>query len=584
MRRGRGELRMLPAAGLLLAAELCAGAAPTEPPAAFNLSCGGPHGCEPGVILPVWQPPEPSAGDKVARAIVYFVAMVYLFLGMSIIADRFMASIEVITSQEREVTVKRPNGETFTTMVRVWNETVSNLTLMALGSSAPEILLSVIEVCGHNFEAGELGPATIVGSAAFNMFVIIAVCVAVVPGGERRRIKHPRGLFVTASWSIFAYVWLYLILAVWSPAVVEVWEAALTFAFFPCCVLLAWVADRRLLVYKYLHKRYRADKGGGGIGIVVAGEAPKQGVEMDATSERGLPEEEEEEAEEEEEEARRAMARILKELRQRHPDREPEQLMEMASYQALLQQQKSRAFYRIHATRRMTGEGNILKRHAAEQTRRFLSQQAGGGGGGGPGDAEGTARAATCVYFEPAHYQCFEDCGWMHLTVVREGGPADCPLAVDYRTEDGTANAGSDYEAAEGTLRFGPGERRQLLPVRIIDDDIFEQDEYFRVRLSNPRLEGGPEPERERGPVSLGAHSLATVTIFDDDHAGLFAFERPHGRVSESVGTMTARVLRTSGSRGVVLLPYRTVEGTAKAGDDFVSGSGQLVFQNNETV
>ena len=30
--------------------------------------------------------------------------------------------------------------------VRVWNETVSNLTLMALGSSAPEILLSLIEV------------------------------------------------------------------------------------------------------------------------------------------------------------------------------------------------------------------------------------------------------------------------------------------------------------------------------------------------------------------------------------------------------------------------------------------------------
>lgn len=28
----------------------------------------------------------------------------------------------------------------------MWNETVSNLTLMALGSSAPEILLSVIEV------------------------------------------------------------------------------------------------------------------------------------------------------------------------------------------------------------------------------------------------------------------------------------------------------------------------------------------------------------------------------------------------------------------------------------------------------
>lgn len=48
-----------------------------------------------GIVLPVWNPQNPSVGDKVARAIVYFVALVYMFLGMSIIADRFMSSIEV---------------------------------------------------------------------------------------------------------------------------------------------------------------------------------------------------------------------------------------------------------------------------------------------------------------------------------------------------------------------------------------------------------------------------------------------------------------------------------------------------------
>lgn len=158
----------------------------------------------------------------------------------------FSSSSQVITSQEKEITIKRPNGETTTATVRIWNETVSNLTLMALGSSAPEILLSVIEVsaldeppqvgeemgdliwppspqvCGHNFEAGALGPSTIVGSAAFNMFVIIAICVYVVPDGETRKIKHLRVFFVTAAWSIFAYIWLYLILSVFSPGEVAV--------------------------------------------------------------------------------------------------------------------------------------------------------------------------------------------------------------------------------------------------------------------------------------------------------------------------------------------------------------------------
>jgi hypothetical protein len=89
--------------------------------------------------------------------------MIYMFIGVSIISDRFMASIEVITSKEKEIKVKRPNGETQIVVVRVWNETVANLTLMALGSSAPEILLSIIEIYAKNFEHGDLGPGTIVG-------------------------------------------------------------------------------------------------------------------------------------------------------------------------------------------------------------------------------------------------------------------------------------------------------------------------------------------------------------------------------------------------------------------------------------
>ncbi|VDM79380.1 unnamed protein product, partial [Strongylus vulgaris] len=154
-----------------------------------------------------------------------------------------MAAIEVITSQERGVKMKKITGEPYTILIRVWNETVSNLTLMALGSSAPEILLSVIEIFGNNFEAGDLGPSTIVGSAAFNLFIIIAVCIQVIPAGETRRVQHVHVFWVTVIWSTFAYIWLYLILCFFSPNVVEVWEGVLTFIFFPLTVLSAYVAD-----------------------------------------------------------------------------------------------------------------------------------------------------------------------------------------------------------------------------------------------------------------------------------------------------------------------------------------------------
>lgn len=219
--------------------------------------------CRDGLILYRWEPADNiSTGDMIARAVVYFVALFYMFVGVSIIADRFMAAIEVITSKEKEIVIKKPNGETQTVMVRIWNETVSNLTLMALGSSAPEIMLSVIEVYAEDFDAGDLGPGTIVGSAAFNMFIIISICVYSIPCGETRRIKHLRVFFITATWSVFAYIWLFLILCVFSRGIIEVWESVVTLLFFPATVITAYIADRRLLIYKYLNKKYRMNKRG----------------------------------------------------------------------------------------------------------------------------------------------------------------------------------------------------------------------------------------------------------------------------------------------------------------------------------
>ncbi|XP_059208940.1 sodium/calcium exchanger 3 [Centropristis striata] len=551
-----------------------------------NATCGGNSKCNPGIILPIWYPEDPSMGDKIARVIVYFVAMIYMFLGVSIIADRFMAAIEVITSQERELVIKRPNGETTTTTIRVWNETVSNLTLMALGSSAPEIMLTVIEICGHGFKSGELGPSTIVGSAAFNMFVIIGLCVSVIPQGEVRKVKHLRVFFVTAGWSIFAYIWLYMILAVFSPNEVQVWEGLLTLAFFPICVLLAWVADRRLLFYKFMHKKYRTDKHRG---VIIESEAERaKGIEMDgkmvnshfmdggaASNLIGLIESKEVD------ESRRDMIRILKDLKQKHPEKELDQLVEMANYYALSHQQKSRAFYRIQATRMMTGAGNILKKHVAEQAKKSVSIQ--------EVHVEEPEEYVSRIIFEPAVYQCLENCGAAILTITRKGGDINKTIYVDYKTEDGSANAGADYEFSEGTVVFKPGEMIKEINIGIIDDDIFEEDEHFFVRLNNLRvLETEDEvlsPNSLPYPKAmLGIPAVATVTILDDDHSGIFTFESSSVHVSESMGIMEVKVIRTSGARGTVIVPYRTVEGLAKGGgEDFEDTYGELEFKNDET-
>ncbi|XP_072248146.1 sodium/calcium exchanger 2-like [Leuresthes tenuis] len=580
--------------------------------------------CKPGILLPVWKPDEPGLGYQVARAVVYFVSLMYMFLGVSIIADRFMASIEVITSQEKEVTITMPNGETSVATVRIWNETVSNLTLMALGSSAPEILLSVIEVCGHNFKAGQLGPGTIVGSAAFNMFVILGICVLTIPNEDSRKIKHLRVFFITAFWSIFAYIWLYLILSVISPGVVEVWEALVTLLFFPVCVLLAWIADRRLLFYKYMGKRYRADKrhgivvetegdltpNKGGMEMIVDGKFPPRGgavvpaetcgggaLDGAAANNIGaaagamatggnLPISNSAmvnvESNKELDESRKEVIRILKELKQKYPDKELDQLVELANYYALLHQQKSRAFYRIQATRMMIGAGNVLKKHAADHARRVVVTDE---------EAPEDDDLALCsrISFESAHSQCMENCGVLMLTVVCQGGLEENTFYVDYRTEDGSANAGSDYEYSEGTLVFKPGETSKQIKVGIIDDDIFEEDEHFFVRLLNLRI-GDAEGMFESDEVGATPKArlveplVATVTILDDDHAGIFTFSDRMMRVSESVGTMELTVVRNSGARGTVILPYHTECGTAKMGEDYEEARGELEFTNDQTT
>ena len=113
--------------------------------------------------------------------------------------------------------------------VNLWNPTVANLTLMALGSSAPEIMLNIVEtLINLGSKPGELGPSTIVGSAAFNLLVISGVSILAVHEGNDERDESelkedgtPRGVkkieklavfAITTTFSILAYVWMYLVL------------------------------------------------------------------------------------------------------------------------------------------------------------------------------------------------------------------------------------------------------------------------------------------------------------------------------------------------------------------------------------
>jgi hypothetical protein len=83
-------------------------------------------------------------------------------------------------------------------------------------------------------------------------------------------------------------------------------------------------------------------------------------------------------------------------------------------------------------------------------------------------------------------------------------------VTVDYEAVNGPvqggATAGVDFTATAGTLTFAPGETSKTVTVPILGDEIYEGDETFSFRLTNP------------SPISLIANvSIATIT--DDDEA-----------------------------------------------------------------
>ncbi|KAA2214777.1 cellulase family glycosylhydrolase [Teichococcus oryzae] len=83
--------------------------------------------------------------------------------------------------------------------------------------------------------------------------------------------------------------------------------------------------------------------------------------------------------------------------------------------------------------------------------------------------------------------------------------PASGPVTVAYATADGTALAGSDYVAAQGSVVFSAGETSKTVRITLLDDATHEGAESFSLLLANP------------SGATLAPGGLAIGSIRDDD-------------------------------------------------------------------
>ena len=150
--------------------------------------------------------------------------------------------------------------------------------------------------------------------------------------------------------------------------------------------------------------------------------------------------------------------------------------------------------------------------------------------------------------------------------------PSDLPITVDFTTVDGTAVAGTDYTARDGTVTFAPGETTATISVPILGDTVDEIDEAFAIELSNP----------DNATID---NEEATVTIINNDlppsaSINSISIEETDSGTVNAVFTISLD--NTSGKE--ITLDYETVDGTARAGIDYEAKSGSLSFSPGETI
>ena len=179
-------------------------------------------------------------------------------------------------------------------------------------------------------------------------------------------------------------------------------------------------------------------------------------------------------------------------------------------------------------------------------------------------------QAASIIQFSATTYNVTEGASQVEIAVQRTND-LDTIVSVDFTTTNLTATPGADYLDVSTNLTFLSGETNQIVVVPILNDGLVEAIETFQLLLANPT--GGAE---------LGLRSKATVQITDNDRGLQVEFDQYQAREDE--GSVLIGVLRSDDGDFPVTVEYATVDGVAKAGQDYTATAGKLEFAVGEKL
>eukprot|EP00039_Didymoeca_costata_P020520 m.341565 g.341565 ORF g.341565 m.341565 type:complete len:777 (-) comp20201_c0_seq1:82-2412(-) len=467
-----------------------------------------------GLIFPLFT--KEYEWNKGLRAFLYFLGMIWSFAGVALFADSFMCAIEVITSKQKVLLVDGDQK-----FVKVWNPTVANLTLLALGSSAPEILLSLIEISGNKFFSGSLGPSTIVGSAAFNLLVILSICIMAVK--EFKKIREVEVYMTTALASVLAYVWLVIILLVSSPDVIRWYEAILTALFFPMLVYLCYLLDAKKYCFKKFadkvdepHVTEVDDRGRTMTGNRTSQLAAKRMVEESVNRRTGSASSSKRHG------SVASSYNGFSDFNEAHP---MDESMQATIIEELDEKHKkrgqSRALYMATAIRRIfrghDGARSEKVKHAQLPTHQTLMDPPiFSFNDHDPGMLTFASPEVAILEGQGNHEGADRSNPILKLEVRREGAGKHCKeIKIHYSTKNGTAVVKKDFIEPPGVLTMGDGEVQGVIEIEIVNDDLWEADEVFYVHLD--KVEYVSEEMKNEVTPAIDKIEQVVVTILNDD-------------------------------------------------------------------
>jgi hypothetical protein len=153
------------------------------------------------------------------------------------------------------------------------------------------------------------------------------------------------------------------------------------------------------------------------------------------------------------------------------------------------------------------------------------------------------------------------------------GEGATGTVSVAFRTVDGTAKAGLDYQSVSGTLTFLPGESVKTVEVQLVNDALPESFESFQLVLSDA-LTG----------ELMDAHGAALIAPSDQAASRTPTITALSAYTTESQGFVDVWVFMDAPSAQQVSVAYATQGGNASRNSDYTSEQGRLVFEPGQVA